>query len=52
MDALGQNNLTSIEKQVMIINQDCFYHDLTIEQRQLADTGEYNFDHPGMYVLQ
>ena len=51
MEALGQNGLTSKEKRVIIINQDCFYKDISEEQKKLATRGEYNFDHPGTAIL-
>ena len=50
MDALGQNDLASAEKRVVIINQDSFYRDLNEEQRKEADSGDYNFDHPGLFL--
>lgn len=47
MEALGQNDLASKERHVIIINQDSFYRDLSEYQRELAATNNYNFDHPG-----
>lgn len=48
MESLGQIDLESREKRVEIINQDSFYCDLNEEQKMLAASGEYNFDHPGI----
>ena len=51
MESLGQHDLDSKEKQVVIINQDSFYCDLTEDQRKEAALGDYNFDHPGQTTL-
>jgi len=50
MEQLGQTNLDSRQKQVVMVSQDSFYKNLTEEQREFADEGEYNFDHPGVCV--
>ena len=52
MEQLGQTNLDSRQKQVVMVSQDSFYKNLTEEQRQFADAGEYNFDHPGMVFVK
>ena len=49
MEQLGQANLDSHQKQVVMVSQDSFYKNLTEEQRECADAGEYNFDHPGQW---
>ena len=51
MEQLGQTNLDSRQKQVVMVSQDSFYKNLTEEQRECADAGEYNFDHPGMVCV-
>ena len=51
MESLGQHDLDSKEKQVVIINQDSFYCNLTEEQEKEAALGEYNFDHPGQCII-
>jgi len=49
MEQLGQTNLDSRQKQVVMVSQDSFYKNLTEEQREFADEGEYNFDHPDAF---
>ena len=51
MEQLGQTNLDSRQKQVVMVSQDSFYKNLTEEQREFADEGEYNFDHPGVVCV-
>lgn len=51
MEQLGQANLDSHQKQVVMVSQDSFYKNLTEEQRECADAGEYNFDHPGIVCV-
>ena len=41
MEAVGQRG------RVNMVSQDSFYKNLTEEEQECADTGEYNFDHPG-----
>ena len=41
-----------LDQKVAILSQDSFYHDLTDSQRQAADEGLYNFDHPGVMSVQ
>ena len=52
MEQLGQANLDSHQKQVVMVSQDSFYKNLTEEQSECADAGEYNFDHPGMVCVE
>lgn len=40
--------MTHQEKQVVCINQDSFYKELTPSERNKALKGQYNFDHPGI----
>ena len=47
MTELGQEDLDSRQRQVVMVSQDSFYHNLLPVDRQAADAGEYNFDHPG-----
>jgi uridine kinase len=35
------------QRRVVAIAQDAFYRQLTSEENQLAEKGEFNFDHPG-----
>jgi uridine kinase len=46
MDLLGQTDVDSNNRQVIIISQDCFYKNLDEEERDRAQRGLYNFDHP------
>lgn len=39
-------------KSVVVISQDSFYRPLTKEEKVLANNSEYDFDHPGMQLLQ
>lgn len=36
---------------VEIISQECFYRTLDDQERQLAERGMFDFDHPGMMVM-
>ena len=47
MEKLGQTDSSS-RKRVVMISQDSFYKKLEPCDKQLADRGEYNFDHPGV----
>ena len=40
----------STVERVALISQDSFYKDLSEEERGVANRGEYNFDHPGLFV--
>lgn len=46
MQQLGQLE-EGAHSPVVMISQDSFYKDLSAEQREAANDGEYNFDHPG-----
>ena len=45
MESLEQVN--SSQQRVVMISQDAFYKNLNIREIELANVGEYNFDHPG-----
>lgn len=47
IDQLGQTKLDSHQKRVVMISQDSFYRNLTLQEKELADQGQFNFDHPG-----
>ncbi|XP_064649683.1 uridine-cytidine kinase 2-B-like [Lineus longissimus] len=49
MDLLGQTDVDSNNRQVVIISQDCFYKNLDEEERDRAQRGLYNFDHPNAF---
>ncbi|KAJ1992221.1 hypothetical protein H4R33_001104 [Dimargaris cristalligena] len=42
-----QNHLTG--RQVLVLNQDDFYRELSDQERQLAQTGQLNMDHPDAF---
>ena len=46
MKQLGQESVSEHLRNVTIISQDSFYRDLTAEEHERANRGEYNFDHP------
>eukprot|EP00795_Rhopilema_esculentum_P010573 gene10573-19308_t len=43
---LGQANIESQMRKVIILSQESFYRDLDEEESAQADTGNFNFDHP------
>ena len=47
MRQLGQAELAEHKRQVIIVNMDSFYKELSPEDQVLANTGDYNYDHPG-----
>ena len=49
---LGQNEVDHHQKQVVILSQDSFYRILTTEQKAKALKGQFNFDHPGDFLLR
>lgn len=49
MEQLGQQD--SSQKRVVMLSQDSFYKKLDSKEKKLADKGDYNFDHPGMFHL-
>ena len=44
---LGQTNVKSEKRQVIILGQESFYRDMNEDEIAQADAGNYNFDHPG-----
>jgi len=36
-----------MRQHIEVISQDCFYKELSAQQKQLAIKGQMNFDHPG-----
>ncbi|XP_065067837.1 uridine-cytidine kinase 2-like [Rhopilema esculentum] len=46
---LGQANIESQMRKVIILSQESFYRDLDEEESAQADTGNFNFDHPGAF---
>lgn len=51
MELLGQNKIDHHQRQVAILSQDSFYRVLTPDQKAKALKGQFNFDHPGIYVI-
>lgn len=49
MEKLGQSEVESRQRQVIIIGQDSFYRNLTPEEHHRAVRGNFNFDHPGKH---
>ena len=46
IETLGQNEMTSVEKEVVSLSQDSFYRELTPQEIAKAEKGLFNFDHP------
>ena len=44
---VGNDSVSGIERKVVTLSQDSFYKELTQSNRELANKGLYNFDHPG-----
>jgi uridine kinase len=51
MELLGQNKIDHHQRQVAILSQDSFYRVLTPDQKAKALKGQFNFDHPGIYLI-
>ena len=49
METLGQNEMTSVEKEVVSLSQDSFYRELTPQEIAKAEKGAFNFDHPSAF---
>ena len=49
IETLGQNEMTSVEKQVVSLSQDSFYRELTPQEIAKAEKGAFNFDHPSVF---
>ncbi|KAF4529759.1 hypothetical protein B566_EDAN017908 [Ephemera danica] len=46
IEKLELQNLDQTQRQVVCISQDSFYRELTPEEKQKAEKGQFNFDHP------
>eukprot|EP00794_Sanderia_malayensis_P015997 gene15997-17608_t len=46
---LGQANVESEKRKVIILGQESFYRELSKEESALADASKFNFDHPGAF---
>ena len=49
MEALGQNEMSNLEKQVVSLSQDSFYRELSPSEIARANKGMFNFDHPDAF---
>ncbi|EAT39076.1 AAEL009099-PA [Aedes aegypti] len=49
MEQLGQADMDHTQRQVVSISQDSFYRELTPAEKQRADKGLFNFDHPDAF---
>ena len=49
MEALGQNEMSNLEKQVVSLSQDSFYRELSPAEIARANKGMFNFDHPDAF---
>ena len=49
METLGQNKMSSVEKEVVILSQDSFYREFTTEEIAKAEKGMFDFDHPDAF---
>lgn len=47
---LGQADVESEKRKVIILSQESFYRDLNAEESAQADAGDFNFDHPGLFA--
>ena len=52
MEQLGQHKVDCKKQQVVIVSMENFYRPLSEDDRQLAERGLYNFDHPSEYSGQ
>ena len=53
IELLSKSNADSGQR-VVLLSQDSFYKNLTPTEREAADVGQYNFDHPGetnVYII-
>ena len=51
MEQLDQDRVESDQRRVVIISQDSFYRELSPEEAKDAKVGNFNFDHPGDFLL-
>ena len=51
MEQLDQDRVESDQRRVVIIGQDSFYRELSPEEAEDAKVGNFNFDHPGDFLL-
>ena len=51
MEQLDQDRVESDQRRVVIISQDSFYRELSPEEAEDAKVGNFNFDHPGDFLL-
>ena len=51
MEQLDQDRVESDQRRVVIISQDSFYRELSPEEGEDAKVGNFNFDHPGDFLL-
>ncbi|XP_022900015.1 uridine-cytidine kinase isoform X2 [Onthophagus taurus] len=49
MEKLGQVDMDQTQRQVVCISQDSFYRDLTKDELEKAEKGQFNFDHPAAF---
>ena len=47
MEQLGQDEVESKQRRVVIISQDSFYKELSKQEAEDARVGNFDFDHPG-----
>jgi uridine kinase len=47
MEKLDIDNVAYTQRQVVCINQDSFYRELSPDEKVKAAKGNFNFDHPG-----
>lgn len=50
MEKLGIDNVAYTQRQVVCINQDSFYRELSPDEKVKAAKGNFNFDHPGTHT--
>ena len=51
MEQLDQDRVESDQRRVVIISQDSFYRELSPGEAEDAKVGNFNFDHPGDFLL-
>ena len=52
VEELGQHNVESRQRQIVILSMDNFYRVLDKVEQAKSSKGSYNFDHPGGFDMQ
>jgi len=49
IQVLGQSNVATEKRQVIVLGQGSFYRELSSDEQLLANAGKFNFDHPSAF---